>query len=135
MPAKLTKQALDVGLVTVHGDLALRFYRDLLGFTEDGEVPFPGLGVVRRLRCGESIFRILVLEQAPAQSASTDGFAAQTGLRYITLTVGNLAEIVDAARAAGFPVPVPPRPLRPGVTVAQIEDGQGTAVELMQVDG
>jgi lactoylglutathione lyase len=134
MPAQLTKAALDVGLVTVNGELALRFYRDLLGFTEDGEVQFPGLGVVKRLRCGESIFRILVLEQAPAATASTDGFAAQTGLRYITLTVGNLQEIVDAVSAAGFPVPVPPRPLRPGVRVAQIEDGQGTAVELMQID-
>ena len=133
MAAKLAKNCLDVGLVTTQGEVALRFYRDLLGFTEDGEAPFPGMGVVKRLRCGESIFRILVLEQAPAHAASTEGFASQTGLRYITLTVQNLAEIVDDVRAAGFPVPVPPRPLRPGVTVAQIEDGLGTAIELMQM--
>jgi catechol 2,3-dioxygenase-like lactoylglutathione lyase family enzyme len=134
MPAKLTKLALDVGLVTANAPLALQFYRDLLGFTEDGEVQFPGLGTVKRFRCGESIFRILVLDQPPAATASTGGFASQTGLRYITLTVSNLEEIVDAVSAAGFPVPVPPRPLRPGVRVAQIEDGQGTAVELMQID-
>jgi catechol 2,3-dioxygenase-like lactoylglutathione lyase family enzyme len=134
MAAKLTKPALDVGLVTSNAPLALQFYRDLLGFTEDGEVRFPGLGLIRRLRCGESIFRILEMERAPAATASTAGFAAQTGLRYITLTVSNLQEIVDAASAAGFPVPVPPRTLCPGVSVAQIEDGQGTAVELMQID-
>jgi len=132
MAAKLAKNCLDVGLVTTQGEVAVRFYRDLLGFAEDGEVPFPGLGLVKRLRCGESIFRILVLEQAPSHSASTVGFASQTGLRYITLMVENLVEIVDDAREAGFPVPVAPRPLRPGVTVAQIEDGLGTAVELMQ---
>jgi len=135
MPVELTKQALDVGLVTTDARKSLEFYRDLLGFAEDGEVQFPGLGVVKRLRCGQSIFRILVLEQPPAARASIDGFAAQTGLRYITLTVANLQEVVDAVAGAGFPVPVPPRPLRPGVTVAQIEDGQGTAVELMQLDG
>ena len=36
--------------------------------------------------------------------------------------------------AAGYPVPVPPRVLRPGVRVAQIEDGEGNALELMQHD-
>jgi hypothetical protein len=32
-------------------------------------------------------------------------------------------------------VPVPPRVLRPGVRVAQIEDGEGNSLELMQHDG
>ena len=133
MAAKLVKNCLDVGLVTTECETALRFYRDLLGFAEDGEVPFPGMGVVKRLRCGDSIFRILVLEKAPLHSASREGFASQTGLRYLTLTVENLAEIVADVRAAGWPVPVAPRPLRPGVTVAQVEDGLGTAIELMQM--
>ena len=135
MPVRLTKQALDVGLVTSEGERAIAFYRDLLGFPEDGEVPFPGLGVVKRFRCGESIFRILVLEKPPAGTASTNGFASQSGLRYMTLTIANLDETVDAVRAAGYPVPVPPRLLRPGVRVAQIEDGLGTAIELMQMEG
>lgn len=134
MAVRLTKAALDVGMVTADGEKALAFYRDLLGFSEDGEVPFLGLGVVKRLRCGESIFRILVLDAPPAGFASRDGFASQTGLRYLTLTIANLDEMVDAARAAGYPVPVPPRQLRPGVRVAQIEDGQGTAIELMQME-
>jgi catechol 2,3-dioxygenase-like lactoylglutathione lyase family enzyme len=135
MAAILTKPALDVGLVTAEGEKALAFYRDLLGFPPDGEVPFPGLGVVKRFRCGESIFRILVLEKPPAAEASTAGFATQSGLRYITLTVANLDELVEAARAAGYKVPVAPRELRPGVRVAQIEDGLGTAIELMQTEG
>ena len=135
MGAKLAKNCLDVGLVTAEGDKALAFWRDLMGFTEDGEVPFPGLGLVRRLRCGDSIFRILVLEGPPPHLAATEGFAAQSGLRYVTLTVSNLEEVAAAAAAAGYRVPVPPRPLRPGVTVAQIEDGLGTAVELMQIAG
>jgi hypothetical protein len=133
MAAKLAKQSLDAGLLTTQGDVAMRFYRDLLGFPEDGEVPFPGIGIVKRLRCGDSILRILVLEKEPPHHASTDGFTSQSGLRYLTLTVENLQEIVDAVGLAGFPVPVPPRVLRPGVTVAQIADGLGTTIELMQM--
>ena len=132
MGVKLAKQALDVGLVTADGDKALHFYRDLLGLPEDGEVQFPGLGLIKRLRCGDSILRILILDKAPDRFASTAGFASETGLRYLTLTVSNLHEIVALVQAAGFAVPVPPRQLRPGVMVAQIEDGQGVAVELMQ---
>jgi lactoylglutathione lyase len=135
VPVELTKPVLDAGLVTADGDAALRFYRDLLGLPEDGEVQFPGLGRVKRLKCGNSTLRILILEKAPAHSASTAGFASQTGLRYLTLTVAHLDAIVAEVQAAGYPVPVPPRELRPGVRVAQIEDGQGTAIELMQVTG
>ena len=134
MGAKLAKDCLDVGMVSADGPRALAFYRDLLGFTEDGEVPFPGLGVVKRLRCGQSLFRILVLEAPPPRFASAEAFTGETGLRYLTLTVTNLEEVVAAARAGGYPVPVPPRALRPGTTVAQITDGQGTWVELMQVE-
>ena len=135
MPVQLTKPVLDAGLVTADGEAALRFYRDLLGLPEDGEVRLPGLGLVKRLRCGQSTLRILILEQPPAQRASTAGFASQSGLRYLTLTVANLDAVVAEVQAAGFPVPVPPRELRPGVRVAQIEDGLGTAIELMQVAG
>src|SRR4051812_33430454 len=97
MPAKLAKPILDVGMVTDDGKAALAFFRDLLGFAEAGEVPFPGLGVVRRLACGETIFRILDLEKPPASQASTAGFTEQTGLRYLTLQVSNLDELVAEA--------------------------------------
>ena len=45
MPAQLTKAALDVGLVTVNAELALRFYRDLLGFTAGYRPPIARPGV------------------------------------------------------------------------------------------
>ena len=77
MAAKLQKQAIDVGLVTAEGDKAVAFYHGLLGFAPDGEVPFPGLGVVKRFRCGDSVFRILALEKPPASEANRDAFAAQ----------------------------------------------------------
>lgn len=134
MVAQLSKQRIDVGMVATDLDGALRFYRDLLGFEEAGEVDIPGVCHIRRLRCGETIFRIVVPATPPTQAANTGNYDAETGLRYITLMVSNLTEIVAAAEGAGYPVPFPPKQLRPGVCSAQIADGQGITVELMQVD-
>jgi catechol 2,3-dioxygenase-like lactoylglutathione lyase family enzyme len=132
MTAQLSKPCLDVGLVCADAHAALRFYRDLLGFPEEGEVKFPNVGTVKRLRCGDSVLRLFIPEIPPANRASTGGFATQTGLRYLTLSVANLHAVVADAQAANYPVPTPPREIRPGVWAAQIEDGQGTTVELMQ---
>lgn len=132
MAIELDKPVLDAGIVTADGEAALRFYRDVLGLPEDEGISFPGLGLIKRLRVGASVLRIVILEQPPAHFASTDGFASQTGLRYLTLSVKNLQEVVADVQSAGYPVPTPPRELRPGVWVAQIEDGLGTTIELMQ---
>jgi predicted enzyme related to lactoylglutathione lyase len=95
----------------------------------------PGIGLIRRYAVGSSTLRVFQPETPPAQDGSRAGFASQTGIRYLTLAVSNLDEAVAEIAAAGYPVPVPPRVLRPGVRVAQIEDGEGNALELMQHDG
>lgn len=134
MAAHLAKPQLDVGLVTNDEAAALKFFRDLLGFEEAGEVRFPGVGLIRRLSCGNSIFRIVVPENPAAHEAVSGSYDVQTGLRYITLTVTNLDELVGQAEAAGYPVPVRPLTIRPGVKAAQISDGRGVTVELTQID-
>ena len=134
MAARLVKACLDVGLVTTKDAEAdaVRFYEGVLGFVHDFDVPFPGMGIVKRYNCGDSVFRLFVLEKPAAHANSTDGLASQTGLRYITLTVSNLDELVGDAEQAGFPVISAPRLLRPGMRNAVIEDGMGVTVELMQ---
>lgn len=134
MTARLGKPQIDVGMVTADLDGALRFYRDILGFTEAGEVDLPGICHIRRLQCGETVFRIVVPANAPERQAHAGAYDAETGLRYLTLTVTNLEEVVAAVKAAGYPVPFPPRQLRPGTVSAQIADGQGVTIELMQID-
>ena len=134
MAVQLSKPQIDVGMIATDIEHALRFYRDLLGFVEVGEVDLPGICHIRRLQCGETIFRIVVPATLPEQQAHTGAYDAETGLRYLTLTVTNLAEIVASAQAAGYPVPFPPKELRPGVMSAQIADGQGVTVELMQIE-
>lgn len=131
MAAEPAVPALDVGVVTADAGPLLAFYRDALGLVPDGEIPFPGLGVLHRLRCGRSALKILALESPPAARAPCGGFAAATGFRYCTLHVADLDAVVAACRSGGHPVTVDVRPLRPGVRVAMVEDPDGNAVELM----
>lgn len=131
MQAELTVPALDLGVVTADAERSLAFYRDTLGLVPDGQVAFPGLGVLHRLRCGHSAVKILALEAEPAARAPAGGFAAATGFRYCTLHVANLDAVVAVCRERGYPIPVDVRPLRPGLRVAMVEDPDGNAIELM----
>ena len=128
---KLSRPALDLGIVTDDATRALAFWRDTLGLEPDGELPFPGIGVVHRLRCGESAVKVLALEEPAAARAPGGGFTAATGLRYCTLHVANLDAIVAACRTRGYAVPVAVRPLRAGLRVAMVEDADGNTVELI----
>ena len=131
MAAQLAQPHIDVGIVTNDRDGALAFWNGLLGFPVEGEVSFPGMTIVR-LKVGNAILRLCIPDAQVARKADCGAFDAETGLRYLTLAVANLDAVVDAARAAGFPIPVPPRDVRPGVRAAQIQDGQGVTVELME---
>ena len=133
MGVKLAKNAIDLGIVTTNGERALGFYRDLLGFQPDGVIPFPGIGVINRLKCGDTTLKVLVLEKAPSAELAGGGFIAAPGFRYITITVSNLQEIVAACKEAGCKVPVDIRELKPGITVAMVEDPDGNTVEFMGV--
>jgi len=94
----------------------------------------PGIGVIRRFQVGDSILRIVVAEKEPLFKASTEGFISQTGLRYLTLTITNLDDLIARAKKCGFEVPVDIMTLRPGTRVAQIQDPDGNTVELMQIE-
>ena len=132
MPIKFQKTTLDVGLVTTDPEEAHHFYGEVLGLPFEGELELPSIGRIRRYQVGDNILRIFVPTTEPASRGSTDGFASQTGLRYLTLKVENLEEIVAEVAAQGYKIAVPVIDLRPGVKVAQIEDKEGNAIELMR---
>ena len=44
MPVSLTKDSIDLGIVTNNGEAMVAFYRDVLGFTEEPQTPFPWAG-------------------------------------------------------------------------------------------
>ena len=132
MAVQLEKQYLDAGIVTVDPELAHRFYGEALGLPLEGETEIPQYGLVRRYQVGQSTLRVFVPLAQPAREGSRDGFASQTGIRYLTLYVSNLDNATAAVAAAGFNVAVPVRDLRPGVRVSQVEDADGNTVELIE---
>lgn len=131
MTAKLAKPALDLGAVTGDVARALAFYTGPLGFQKIEEIPFPGVGVLHRLRVGESFFKLLAPDPAPAARPPGGGITGAVGFRYVTFQLTNLDETVEACRAAGARILTEPRALRPGVRMAMVEDPDGNTVELL----
>lgn len=131
MSARLQKASLDAGIVTRDIEAASRFYGEVLGLPLAGELAIPGVGTIRRYAVGDSTLRLYRPEQLPAQAEGRADFAALTGIRYLTLYLANIEEVLAAVDAAGFRITVPLRELRPGVRVAQVLDADGNAVELM----
>ena len=131
MAMTLTKQAIDLGIVTTNGAAMLAFYRDLLGLKLQGEMPMPGgVGVMHRLLCGDSLIKLVVLPAVPA-SAAPGGIQGAAGYRYWTITISNLGEMVAACQAAGAKVVMAEREIRPGVRIAIVADPDGNWVEFL----
>src|SRR6476646_8350614 len=124
MSVNLTKDSIDLGSVTNEPTAAIEFYRDVLGFEDLGEFPMPG-GTMQRLMCGTSTIKIVSMKRAPGATAPPGGIGGATGYRYWTISVSNLAEIVAACEAAGAKIAIPITELRPGVTIAIVEDPDG----------
>src|SRR4051812_19445521 len=120
MGVALTKDSIDLGIVTSDLEAATAFYRDVLGFEDLGENPMPGM-VMRRLRCGTSAIKLVRMNRQPAASAPAGGIGGATGYRYWTISVSNLGEVVAACEAAGRKVAVPETEIRPGTRIAIVE--------------
>ena len=133
MGVQLTKQAIDLGIVTTNGPAMLGFYRDVLGFKYLREMPMPGgAGVMHQLQCGDSVIKLVVMGQLPA-AAAPGGIQGASGYRYWTITVSNMSELVQACAAAGHQVVMKERELRPGVKIALVEDPDGNWVEFLSL--
>ncbi|MBF2753864.1 MAG: VOC family protein [Gammaproteobacteria bacterium AqS3] len=133
MPVVLTKESVDLGIITRSAEPMLAFYRDLLGLTPVGESPMPGGGTMHRLMAGTSMIKIVHQEATPAE-AVPGGIGGATGYRYWTLTVSNLEEITAACEGAGHKVPIPVTALPGGIRISIVEDPDGNWVEFLQAD-
>ena len=129
---QITKDSIDLGIVVSDADAALRFYRDTLGFEQVGEMPMPGGGgTMYRLMCGTSLIK-LVSPAAGLPAAVPGGIQGAYGYRYWTISVSNIEEITQACADAGYAVKVKVTTIRPGITIAMVEDPDGNWVEFLQ---
>ena len=132
MTIALTKDSIDLGIVTRNPEQMLAFYRDTLGFDHQGEMPMPGGGSMQRLMCGTSLIKIVTPGNLADADAIPGGIAGATGYRYWTISVSNLDALTEACAAAGSRVPVRPTEIRPGIRIAIVEDPDGNWVEFLQ---
>jgi catechol 2,3-dioxygenase-like lactoylglutathione lyase family enzyme len=133
MAVQLAKSAIDLGIVISDSERSLAFYRDLLGFEHVADTPMPiaGGGTMHRLNCGDTLLKLVKLDKDPKGDGS-GGIAASTGLRYFTMIVSNLEEIMAQCEEAGVEVAVPITEARPGVTIGMVEDPDGNWVEFVR---
>lgn len=132
MSLDIGKQAIDLGIITRNADAMLAFYQDVLGLQLEGVIPMPSGGTMNRLKVGNSVLKIVQLDKAPPHDAAPGGIPAATGMRYFTIYVKNLADSVAHCEKAGLKIPVPPKVIRPGVTIAMVADPDGNWVELLE---
>jgi len=133
MALAITKDSIDLGIITTDADKSLAFYRDTLGLAEDGVMDMPGGGKMVRLSCGTATLKIVVNAKEPAATSPAGGIGGATGFRYFTISVSNLKQATDECAAAGYKIAVPAREIRPGVMISIIEDPDGNWVELLQM--
>ena len=127
-----TSDAIDIGMVTRNDIEMLSFYQNVLGLIKDTEIPFPGLGVVNKLSFGSGYIKILVLDKNPSNTNPIGDFSTSNGIRYITINLSNLDEILDSCKLNDVNIVNSGVVIRPCVTVAIIQDPDGNLIELMQ---
>ena len=130
MGARLTKDSIDLGIVVSDPERSLAFYRDALGFEDDGTMPLRGGATMYRLYCGTSLIK-LIHHPKELPAPVPGGINKALGYRYWTISVDNIGEVVDACAAAGHKIAVPVTEIRPGVSIAIIEDPDGNWVEFV----
>jgi catechol 2,3-dioxygenase-like lactoylglutathione lyase family enzyme len=131
MPVQLTKDSIDLGIVISDVEASLAFYRDTLGLEHVGDMPMPGGSHMYRLRCGTSLIKLVKHAREPKAVAPPGGINGATGYRYWTISVSNIADMVAACEAGGYKVVIPVTELRPGITIAMVEDPDGNWVEFL----
>jgi len=74
----------------------------------------------------------LVAFDTTPPTAVGGGIPGALGLRYLTMYVSNLDEMVAACEAADVPVLIPATVIRAGVKIAIVADPDGNSVEFVE---
>tara|TARA_B100000959_G_scaffold223013_1_gene236292 strand:+ start:3067 stop:3477 length:411 start_codon:yes stop_codon:yes gene_type:complete len=127
-----TSKAIDIGIVTSNKESILNFYENILGFTNEVQIPFPGLGTVNKISYGIGYIKVLVLDDKPSNTNPIGDFSTSNGIRYITINLSNLDELITICSKNNVTIINSGMTIRPGVTVALIQDPDGNLIELMQ---
>jgi len=130
MALDVKKDSIDLGIITRDAGPMVAFYRDVVGLPFEGAVELPNVGTMHRLLAGTSVIKIT--EADPKADGIGGGLRGATGIRYWTITVGDVDGLAAAITEAGHRVVVPPTDIRPGTRIAMAVDPDGNWVEFLQ---
>ena len=129
---KIKKNSIDLGIVTNDSQRALKFYRDTLGLEYDGEIAIPG-GIMQRVKCGDSVIKLVELKNPPKKEDDGGGLQGSTGYRYMTIMVENLIDVLSNCENSGYKVAMKKTEIRAGVSIGFVEDPDGNWLEFVEV--
>ncbi len=123
------KQNIDLGIVVSDPTECLHFYRDILGLEKTEEITM-GLGTLHRLQYCNSDVKLLVPKEA--KQSGPEGLQAQEGIRYFTMVISNIKEVVTKLTEENVPFEIPLTEIRPGTTIAMVRDPAGNVLEFVE---
>ena len=123
------KQNIDLGIVVSDPTECLHFYRDILGLEKTEEITM-GLGTLHRLQYCNSDVKLLVPKEA--KQSGPEGLQAQEGIRYFTMVISNINEVVTKLTEENVPFEIPLTEIRPGTTIAMVRDPAGNVLEFVE---
>ena len=132
MGIEVQKRAIDIGIIAKDIDAMKTFYGEVLGLELEASIPMPGGGTMNRFKVGDSIIKVIELDQAAPAEAPTGGIRGATGYRYWTIHTSNLEGVLDKIIESGHKVVVPAKVIREGITIAIVADPDGNWVELLE---
>jgi glyoxylase I family protein len=131
MVAVINKNMIEIGIVVRDAEKSLEFYRDVLGLSYLGDLVFPGAHMWR-FDAGGSVVKLLEMDPAPV-GESPPGDVVSTGLRYLSLYVSNISEVVAECAAFGCKIAFEVTEFQPGTKFAIVEDPEGNRIELLDI--
>jgi catechol 2,3-dioxygenase-like lactoylglutathione lyase family enzyme len=145
-------QTIDLGMVVSDIDKSLKFYKEVIGFTESPGFKVPpqfaiDSGLANKLELdvhvltlgtGENATKLKLMQFKSAPGARVDNsfIHSSYGYRYLTIPVKNLNTAVEHASKAGAkpiakcPVPLP-EGFPAGLALANFRDPDGNLIELV----
>jgi predicted enzyme related to lactoylglutathione lyase len=134
MGAELTGEGISLGIVTIDHDAMMGFYGETLALPHARTLA-SNLGTTEFFAVGDSMLKLIRPKSQPASTSPGGGVADAGGIRYITLRVTNLEDILKACDAASAAVVLPKTEFPGGGGwIAMVRDPDGNPVEFVQQD-
>ncbi|MBX2865011.1 MAG: VOC family protein [Leptolyngbyaceae cyanobacterium MAG.088] len=129
----VTRIAVDVGLVVANMEHSLGFYRDLLNLpvVAKSTTSLIGQGRMVQLRHGESLIKLIELDNVPSPQHSTE-ISTILGYRYMTLLVSELDAMMTRMVNNAVTIALSVTKLSNGTKIAMVCDPDGNIVEFVQ---